>query len=176
MMKSTTLKLETHSPCQQREVPFVINRPRHFLQVRHVGMECCFAPERQTYSTLEPPTGRIELTVYSHRRFARVFFRVLAASPVGFLGVRYEILDYFHRLLKHDETGWIPYLVDHAGNQLPQQEIEFPEPNKAPAEILLDLKGTDLLHPLWLAVYAEESDHTRMALKTQYMLWNGHGC
>jgi len=156
-------------------MPFLFKRHPRFLEVRHVGMQYCLAPEPQTYTTLDPPAGRIELTVHPHRKSARVFFRILAASPAGFLGVRYEILDCFHRLIKHDETGWIPSLIDHTGRQLRQPEIEFPERHKAPAEILLDIDGTDLLHPLWLAVYAEEPDHRRMELKTQYMLWNGHG-
>lgn len=174
-MNTKTVKVEIHSPYQQCEIPVVFKKPQRFLEVRHVGMQNCYAPEPQSYTTLAPPTGRIELTVHPHRKSARVFFRIVAASPAGFLGVRYEILDCFNRLIKHDETGWIPSLIDEAGNQLPQREIEFPEPHKAPAELVLDLKGTDLLHPLWLAVYAEEPDHSRMELRTQYMLWNGQG-
>jgi hypothetical protein len=174
-MKTKTLKLENLSRSQQYEMPLLLERPQRFLEVRHVGMQYCFPPEPQTYATFSPPSGRIELTAHARRKSARVFFRIVAASPAGFLGIRYEILDCFNRLIKHDETGWVPSLIDPAGKQVRQREIEFPEANKSPAEILLDLNDTDLLHPLWLAVYAEEPDHGRMELKTQYMLWDGHG-
>jgi hypothetical protein len=174
-MKTKTLKAENRSPYYHCEIPFSIARPRRFLEVRHVGVERCYVPEPLTYGTLNPPAARIELMVHPGRTSARVLFRIVAASPVGFLGVRYEILDCFNRLIKHDETGWIPSVINGDGTQVRQSEIEFPEPNKSPAEILLDLNDTDLLHPLWLAVYAEEPDYSQMELKAQYMLWTGHG-
>jgi hypothetical protein len=175
IMKMKTLKMERHPAYQQSEMPFVCKRPQRFLEVRHVGIEYCFPPEPQTYASFDPPAGRIELTVHPGRTSARVLFRIVAASPVGFLDVRYEILDCFNRLIKRDETGWIPSLIDREGNLVRQQRIEFPEPNKSPAEIPLDLNGTDLLHPLWLAVYADEPDHSRMELRAQYILWDGRG-
>lgn len=167
--------MENHCQYHQRELPVFFRKPQRFLEVRHVGIEYCLPPEPHTYATFDPPAGRIELTVHPRRKSARVFFRILAASPAGFLTIRYEILDSFNRLIRHDETGWIPCLIDHAGNLVRRHEIEFPEANKSPAEIILDLETTDLLHPLWLAVYAEEPDHSRLELKTQYMLWNGRG-
>jgi hypothetical protein len=174
-MKTKTLKMENRSPDHQCEMPFHFTRPRRFLEVRHVGMERCFAPEPLTYATFNPPPARIELMVHPGRTSARLLFRVLAASPAGFLGVRYEILDYFKRLIKRDETGWIPSVIDGDGTLVRQCEIEFPEPNKSPAEIPLDLNDTDLLHPLWLAIYADEPGHSQMELRARYMLWNGRG-
>src|SRR5215471_17581271 len=161
-MKTKSLKAENNFAYHQCEMPFGFARPRRFLEVRHVGIERCFVPEPLSYATFNPPAGRIELIAHPGRTSARVLFRIVAESPVGFLGVRYEILDCFNRLIKHDETGWIPSVIDGNGTQVPQHEIEFPEPTKSPAEILLDLNDTDLLHPLWLAVYAEEPDHGQM--------------